>query len=62
MRVISPVSAWRVGSGNVAQDGAPAGVGDTLSGNSSSCGLGRRRDSLGMAISLLAIAGAYPGP
>jgi hypothetical protein len=60
MRVTSPVSARRVGSGSVDHEGAPGGGSGVLSGNSSSCGLGGRRNGRGMAISLMLIARAYP--
>lgn len=60
MRVINPVSASRVGSGNDVHDGAPGAGRAGVFGNSSSCGHGGRRGGRGMAISLMAIAKAYP--
>lgn len=60
MRVTKPVSARRTGSGSVVQLGAPGGGRGVLSGNNSSCGFGGRRRGRGMAISLMAIAKAYP--
>ena len=57
-RVTSAVNARRVGSGNVAQQGALGGSA-VPSANSSSCGFGKRRRGGGIAISLMAIARAY---
>jgi hypothetical protein len=60
MRVTSPVSAMRVVSGNGAHVGPPGAGRGVVWGNRSSCRLGGRRDGRGMAISLVAIARAYP--
>lgn len=60
MRVTSPVSARRVGSGSVDHVGAPGDGRGVFSGNSCSCGFGGRRDGLGMTISLVVIAKPYP--